>query len=59
MFLKSHRAFFSFLICVLLLANAGCGGSSTTAPVAEDDELQAYLAENPDVGAGAGPEEME
>lgn len=25
----------------------GCGGSSATAPVAEQDELAAYAAENP------------
>jgi hypothetical protein len=38
---------FCFLLpCVVFLA--GCGGSTASAPVAEQDEIAKYAAENPE-----------
>ena len=35
----------------------GCGGSGTTAPVADQGELSAFVSENPDAGADLEPDE--
>lgn len=43
---------FKFLLLTAVVATpltVGCGGSSETAPVANDDDIEAFLAENPDM----------
>jgi hypothetical protein len=39
---------FSWLFLVTLTCLVGCGGSTSTAPVAEQDELAKYVAEHPE-----------
>jgi hypothetical protein len=46
-----------FLLSVTLLT--GCGRDSTAKPVGDQDEIAAYLAENPDADTNVGEDEME
>jgi hypothetical protein len=40
----------------LVLSVVGCGGGSTEPTATTDDELGAYLADNPDVAAEDAPD---
>ena len=42
--------------CALVFSAVGCGGGSTEPTATTDDELGAFLAENPDVATEDAPE---